>query len=206
MTSITSKVQICNMALGHLGNYGTVQDIDSPVNDKEITFALWYDVTRKAALRFAIPNFAMARRIVAKKATTPDFGYAYEYEYPSDCVRVLGFGDIAEKDMDYSIEGNTIMMDTDFTTGLKLRFIKDFEDVSLMSADFQILFSWMLAGNTALSITQKQATATRIENALPAKISQLSGINAQENPPIRISTSKFKQARYSTPVRNGSKK
>ncbi len=194
------------MSLGHLGNYGTVQDIDSPVNDKEISFALWYDVTRKAALRFAIPNFAMTRRVVAKKATTPAFGYAYEYEYPSDCVRVLGFGDIDEKDLDYSIEGNSIMVDTDFTAGLELRFIKDFEDVSLMTADFKILLSWMLAGNVALSVTQKQAIATRIENALPAKISQLSGINAQENPPIRKSTSKFKQARFSYPVRNGSKK
>lgn len=211
MPAVTSKVGICNMALSHMGNYGTVNDIENPKDSKESTFALWYDTTRQAALRLAIPNFAMARRIVAKKSTTPVFGYAYSYEYPSDCVKVLGFGDADANPDSYSVErgidGFTeIQIDEDYVDGLPLRYIADVEDVAAMTADFKILLSYLLAANTVLPITQKQNLKDKIELQLPSKISQLSGINAQENPPIRKSTSNFRQARYTTPVRHGSKR
>ena len=35
---ITSKVDICNMAISHLGNYGTVSNIDTPVTDKAVSY------------------------------------------------------------------------------------------------------------------------------------------------------------------------
>lgn len=209
--SITSKVQICNMALSHMGNYGSVNDIETPKDSKESTFALWYDVTRQAALRLAIPNFAMARRVVSKKATSPAFGYAYAYEYPSDCLKVLGFGDADANPDSYSVERGSdgfteIQIDEDYPDGLELRYIADVEDVSSMTSDFKILLSYMLASNTALPITQKQTIKDKIDASLPSKISQLSGINAQENPPVRVSKSNFRAARYTTPVRHGSKR
>lgn len=206
MASITSKVQICNMALTHLGNYGSVNNIDSPRNSAETSFALWYDITREYVLRLTMPNFALERRIVAQKSTAPDFGYGFAYEYPSDCLKVLGFGNIDQKDKEYTIEGSDILMNEDFTTGLKLRFIKNITDVGLFSADFVILLSWYLAAHTALDITQSQEKRAEITNMLPGKLLELSGISAQENPPIRKSDSKFKQARYSNPTRNNQKR
>ena len=203
----TSKTDICNMALSHLGNYGTVNDIDTPTSDKEATFALWYDVTRQAALRLVIPNFAMDRRIVSKRATAPAFGYTYAYEKPSDCLKPLGFNDIDAKEKDnYTIEGEDILTDIDFTDGMELRFIRDVEDVTKFTSDFKILLSYILAAKVAMPITQKKGLRDSMEAMLPMKISEVAGINAQENPPIRVSTSRFRQARYMSPVRGGSKK
>lgn len=204
--AITTKNDICNMTLSHLGNYGTVTDIDLGTSSKELVFKLWYDVTRQAALRLCIPNFAMERRKVAKLDVTPAFGYRYAYEYPSDCLKVLGVGEIDDKAKEFTIEGGRIYLEKDYPDGLPIRFIKDFEDVSAMDSDFQILLSFMLAPNVALPITQKQSIVKQLEQMLPSKISMLSGTNAQENPPIRISHSKIKQSRYSDPSRNGVKR
>jgi hypothetical protein len=207
-----SKNQLCDMALSHMGNYGSVNDIDNPKGSKETTFALWYDVTRQAALRLLIPNFALQRRVVSKKATVPAFGYAYSYEYPADCLKVLGFGEVdKKKDVDYGIEQGPdgdveIQTDELYEDGLPLRFIIDTEDVNKFTPDFKILFSIMLAANTALPITQKQSIKDKLEALLPMKMSEMSGVAAQENPPVRVSNSKFKQARYTTPSRNGSKR
>ena len=204
--AVTGKNDICNMALGHMGNYGTINNIDDPSSTKETTFALWYDDALEATLRLSIPNFARSRRIVSKRATAPAFGYTYAYEYPADCVKVLGFGDIDAKDRSYTVEGEDILMDEDYPDGLQLRFISNATDVSKMTSTFKILFSWVLASYTAMSITQKRPIMQDIEKKLPMKILELSGADAQENPPIRKSVSKFKQARYSNPVRNNAKK
>jgi len=193
--SITSKVDLCNMAIGRLGNYGTVSNIDIPSNDKEIICALWYDISRQSFIKMTMPNFAIARKLVSQVVETPPYPFAYSYEYPSDCLKVLGIGAVEDKRNDYTIENNRIYTDVLYEDGLPLRYIKDFTDVSLMSPEFKIGFSWYLAGNIALEVTQDLDKVQLIEKILPEKLSTLSGLNAQENMPIRISRSKFKAAR-----------
>lgn len=199
------------MALGHLGNFGTVSDIDTPTNDKEITCALWYDITRQSLLKTVMPNFALARRLVAQEVVTPDFGYANAFEYPSDCLKVLGLGNVDERsDFTYSIESIddelVVLTDDDWEDGMELRFIKDIEDVNAMTPEFKMLLSWALAANIALSVTQDANKAAAIEKMLPMKMSELSGLNAQENRPIRISHSRFRASRYANIGRNPEKK
>lgn len=204
-----SKNQICDMALSHMGNYGSVNDIDVPKDSKESTFALWYDVTRQSALRLLLPNFALARRTVAEVPLPPEYLniYSKAYERPADCLKVLGIGS-ADCKTGFTVEGSLILVsdNTSYDAGLPIRFVIDEEDVSTFTPDFKILFSLMLAANTALPITQKQNIKDKIEAMLPSKMSELSGVNAQENPPVRVSRSKFKQARYTTPIFSGSKK
>lgn len=207
--AINTKIDICNLAIGLLGNYPDIENIDTPEDGVEATCALWYDVTRQKLLRLLIPNFSMSRRIVSQLSSTPDFGYAYAYEYPNDCLRVLGFGDIDAKDKEFVIESmnniTTIQLDDDLTEGLPLRFIQDVTDVGRFSSEFKILLSKALAVNIAPNLTQDMKKAQIIEASLPSAISEASGINAQENPPIRKSDSKFRQARYAPATRNNQK-
>jgi len=207
--AIGSDVDICNMALSHLGNYGTINSISTPRNDKERVFALWYDISRQSLLKLTMPNFALARKLVSELVATIPFGYDNCFEYPSDCLKVLGLGEISQKaDYAYSIErhptneGLAIYTDDNWTDGLQLRYIKDVTDVNSFSPEFKMLLSWYLAGNVAMDITQDSNKMITIEKILPSKMSELSGMNAQENKPIRISNSLFKQARNSYVQRN----
>lgn len=208
---ITSKIDVCNLTLGHLGNYGTINDIDTPVNDKEIIFALWYDITRQGLLTTTMPNFALARRLVAEMNDAPEFGNDNAFEYPVDCLKVLGLGNIDQRaDYPYSVENvagkKAIVTDDDWEDGMELRFIQDITDVNLMTPEFKLLLSWVLAGNVVLPITQDAAKAKLIMSAIPGKMSELSAINAQENRPIRISNSRFRASRYADIGRNSEKK
>lgn len=193
---ITSKVDLCNMAIGRLGNYGTVSDIDTPENDKEIVCALWYDISRQAFLKMSMPNFAIARKRVAQVVETPPYPFTYSYEYPSDALKILGIGSVEDKRNNYTVEANRIYTNELYTSGMPIRYIKDITDVTAMSSEFKMAFSWYLAGNIALEVTQDLSKVNQIEQVLPSKISELSGLNAQENMPIRISNSRFKQSRY----------
>lgn len=193
---ITSKVDLCNMALGRLGNYGSISNIDTPESHAEIVYALWYDISRQTFLKLSMPNFAIARKYVSEIDETPPYPFTYSYEYPSDCLKVLGIGAVEDKENNYTVENNRIYTDVQYADGLPLRYIKDVTDVSRMSPEFKIEFSWYLAGNTALEITQDLSKVKIIEEILPSKLSMLSGLNAQENRPIRISRSRFKSARF----------
>lgn len=209
--AITSKNDICNMALSHLGNYGTVSDIDTPTNDKERTFALWYDTCREFVLKLLMPNFALSRIITGKLEEVPTFGYAYFYEYPQDALKILGVGNIEDKENNYNIERTpngvkAIGHDYDYTEGMPVRIIIDVQDINSWSPEAKLLLSQYLAAYTCLPITQDVQKAAKLKQELPAEISSASGMNAQENRPVRISNSRFKAARYNNNPNFTSKK
>jgi hypothetical protein len=206
MSAITSKVQICNLALGYLGNKGTVQDIDSPQIDKEIIFAQWYDISRQTLLKLLMPNFALSRKLVAELIITPAFGYDKVFEYPSDCLKVLGFGNIDEKgDFKYTIEGDQLLTNDEWENGLQLRYIKDITTITSMSSEFIMTFALYLATKTCLQITQDRKLLGSLLTMLPSELSMVSGLNAQENPPIRKSVSRWRAARYADVRMNATK-
>ena len=199
--AITSKVDICNMALGQLGNYGTVSNIDTPTNDKERTFALWYDISRQSVLKILVPNFALTRLYVSQLVETPSFGYAYFYEYPVTALKILGVGNVQDKENNYNIERTptgvkAISHDYDYTTGMPVRIITDVTDINSWSPESKMVLSQYLAAYTSKAITQDTQLANSLLSALPAAMSLASGLNAQENVPIRISNSKFQASRY----------
>lgn len=197
------KTVVCNLGLSRLGNFGSVENIDTPKKTLEIVCAKWWDAARRMALKQLIPNFALDRRILAPDATAPAFGYSKRFEYPSDCVRVLGFGEIQAKDNNHSIEGSWILTDTydeDTTTdpssiSLNLRFVKDEADVSKWTPEFIDAFSWFFAYCVNMEVTQDMEKQVYLEKIIGSKQAQASAMTSQENMPIRINRSKFKAAR-----------
>lgn len=128
MMANNSENDLCNMALSHLGNVGSVNDIRNPSNSKERTFALWYDISRQTFLKMMMPNFALCRRVVARVNTTPpfgtDLGYQYAYEYPSDCLKALGLGEVALKEDNHAVEGNLIWTTAEYEGALRCGLLK----------------------------------------------------------------------------------
>lgn len=191
-----TEIIICNMAISRLGKYGTVSNIrTNPTTEPEKACALFFDQSRKEAIKLLMPNFALARRVCAVLDETPPFGWTYSYEYPSDCLKVLGIGEVEEKKNDYAIEGNRIYTNEDYEDGLELRYIKDISDTSKFSPEFVTYLTWHLAYNICMTVTKSMEKVTFMEKILPKKLYNVAALNAQENKPIRINNSKFKSAR-----------
>lgn len=194
---MNSPVEICNLAQSLLGNASTVNSIDTPApaTPAEKAYAKWYATCRQYVLKMLMPNFALKRLIVAQNAEAPAFGYAYSYQKPIDCLKVLGIGDVQEKMNDYAIEGDEIMTDNIYDDGMKLRYIKDVTDVTKFSSEFIEMLAWRLAYCVCVEITKDYEKLTYIEKIMPSKLSGASAVNAQENLPVRINNSKFRAAR-----------
>lgn len=210
MSAITSKVEICAMAMADLGNRNSITNIDTPRNDKEVICAQYYDIVRQYCLKTMMPNFALNRIVVSQKTVPAGYvnAYLYAYEYPQRCLKLLGIGNIDCTDGNTpTIENGLIFTNTLYQNGMPIRFVDDIILVPSMTAEFIMYFVKELAKRTALAITQdqgkkKQAIADAKEEAMNA-----TALNAQENKPIRRSVSRWRQARsfFIRDDRSGSK-
>lgn len=199
--SLNSSAEICNLALVYLGNQSTVNDIESGNSKLERLMSLLYDNTRQALIRKYQPNFAKVRRISAKLVDTPVYGYTYAYEYPSNCLKLLGVGEKDEKlNYDYNIEANSngdlqIHIDENFTSGIKIRYIADINNVSLWDANFKDLFAAELAVRASMPVTQDTSKFKLAQTLAQELRAEYNSLVNQENPMISVSESKFLQSR-----------
>lgn len=198
MPAFNSKVQICNLANGSLGLRNSINNIDTPKSDKEIVYAQWYDITRQYVLKFLMPNFAL-NRIMVSQVTVPTAyaeDYAYAYEYPMRCLKLLGIGPVNSDNDPPTVEAGLILTNDYYGSGAPIRFIDDIEDVSKMSPDFIFTLAAVLGKCTAMATTQDPAKKASLLKDAVTEFANSTAQNAQENKPIRKSHSKFRQARY----------
>lgn len=198
MVDIISRVDICNLALSGTGNRNSVNDIDMPITDKEVVCALWYDIVRQLTLKTMAPNFALDRVVVSSKVLPAAYSSAYSYawEKPIYALKVLGIGDIDEKDRYmFAVEGDTIYTQDNFEDGLPIRIIRDITDVSAMSVEFKIAFAKELEKRITAPVTQDPSKKKMATSEAVTETANATALNAQENPPIRRSNSKFRASR-----------
>jgi hypothetical protein len=203
--AINTNVDICNLALSYLGNLNSVNTLDgNDMNDKEVIFSMMYDVVRQSLIREHLPNFAKKRKIVAKLADAPIFGYENAYEYPADCLKVLGIGNLEDKCNDYNIGAgdNKRWIETDADvlegeTGLAIRYIADIDKVSLFDPNFKILLALELAKHTCLPITQDLQKLQMLEQLVSKNRMAFANVDSQESKPIRVERSKFLASKFS---------
>lgn len=191
-----TKTEICNLALSRIGGASTVENIDNPSKENEIVCSKWYDTSRRTALRQMMPSFAKKRACwVQTSSYVPAFGYKYAYKYNSKCLKILGIGNLYEKENDYVVEDGYVLTNTYYKDGLPVRYIQDVEDVSRFTDDFVSVFAWILARDICLELTESAEKFAMIENVLPIKIAEVCGVDSQENRPIRLERSNLKASR-----------
>lgn len=86
---MASVVQICNMALSHIGSEARISSINPPDGSVEAGHcATFYDVARTEMLEPGNWAFALRRTALAQ-TTNPSTAWAYAYVKPADCLRAL---------------------------------------------------------------------------------------------------------------------
>lgn len=99
---MASDVEICNLALSHLGDTATVASIEPPEGSAQAEHcARFYPVARDALLEMHAWNFA-TRRAVAAELLNTWAQWQHAYAKPADCLRIIA---VMHKDApdDYSV-------------------------------------------------------------------------------------------------------
>lgn len=86
---MASEVEICNLALAHLGDDATVASIDPPEGSAQAEHcARFYPIARDTLLEMHQWSFA-TRRVTLAELDVDTWSWAYAYAYPSDCIKIL---------------------------------------------------------------------------------------------------------------------
>lgn len=83
----TSKVAICNQALGWLGGE-LITSFDDDSNEAKLCNAN-YDQLRDAVLEEREWTFAVERIEPSRLTSTPKYGFTYEFQIPATVIRIL---------------------------------------------------------------------------------------------------------------------
>lgn len=89
---MASSIDICNLALAHLGEIPNISSIDPPEGSAHAEKCeRFYPIARDAALEMRNWSFALKRATLAQVENDhPERGF--KYALPSDCIRAIGVG------------------------------------------------------------------------------------------------------------------
>lgn len=186
-----SAVDVCNSALQKCGQTRIMSLTDDTPKARACSLA--FDSNRRAELRKRNWSFSIKRATLGPDATSPVFGYAYSFQLPSDCLRVILPDD---QNLDWAIEGRTIL--TNYGNGvLYLRYVSDITDVTLWDSTFYDVFACSLALDLVEQLTNSPAKKQVLEQEYNEALADAAKANAFEKPSKKIPDSSFLTSRWS---------
>ena len=192
---MSSAVDICNLALSHLGESATVSSIDPPEGSAQAELcATFYPIARNNILELHEWGFSIRRAALALMTSTIT-QWAYAYAVPANMVRILSIQPTDSADdnsvsgiaspVPYSVEinENGVQVIYSDTENAYIRYTSKVEDTTLFSPLFITTLSWQLAAMLAGPVIKGdpgKAAAIECEKMTQFWIGRASESNAQQ--------------------------
>ncbi|HID9280214.1 TPA: hypothetical protein ACXIZC_002790 [Serratia marcescens] len=190
---MASVIQICNVALGRLGNSRVIASLTE--KSKEAAACnLFYEDCRDAVLadfpwRFATKRVALADLGIEQ----PD--WQYSYRYPVDCMRIVAIVSpdgqrfvMPDQRVPYEVGSDVDGTGRLIVTNLPkawLRYVSKVTDPNMFDAEFRDALAWRLAAEIAMQITGDANMGNRAEQKYQLTISSAAtlSMNETQEPP-----------------------
>jgi hypothetical protein len=177
----SSEVDICNSALTLFGE-SMILSIDPPDGTLvAMLCAQHYHKQRNAALRAFPWGFAMKRAALNQLTSSPAWGFAYQYQIPTDCLRIWKIQHSSRTD--WKREGDKLLTDL---SSVNVRYISKVTDTNAFDSIFIDAIAARLAATICIAITGKKTTAEMLWALYKAKIEEAEEIDSQEGEPEEI--------------------
>lgn len=186
---MASQVEIANRALTKLGAARIISFDDD--NKQARAIKSMFAMLRDAEMRSYLWSFTIRRTSLAALSSTPSWGFKYEYQLPSDCLKVIQVNDYYtgpsmgdyrnQPTAEFAIEGKKIL--TDFVAPLKIKYCARVEDTTQWGDAFVEAFACKLAYELAEDLTQSNTKKESVGNDYQRAISLAIRANAIEQPP-----------------------
>lgn len=84
---MADKTKIANLALSHIRDQGTVENIETEVTPEALNANLWYDEARLQAIADFDFGFARKRLTLGAHEVDPPAEWAFRFQFPADLVQ-----------------------------------------------------------------------------------------------------------------------
>lgn len=164
---MASEVDICNLALAHLGDNATVASIDPPEGSAQAEHcARFYPVARDSLLEMHAWRFATQRQALAALAE-PSWDWAFAYAEPTGTLKLLAVLPMTATSDDetqpFDSESGVIRSDCE---NASLKFIARVSDTTKFPPLFVDALAWLLASYLAGPVLKGEAGAAAAKSCL----------------------------------------
>lgn len=173
---MASVVNICNLALAHLGDSANIVAISPPDGSAQAAYcAQFYPIARDALLEMHAWDFATKREALALiVGVSPSALFSYQYAIPSTMVKAWVLNSAQEEFSEQSFpfiletlaDGSKALLTN--TPDAILKYTFQVTDTTKFSSNFVNALSWLLASYLAGPITKdigKKSEATKVFKA-----------------------------------------
>lgn len=153
---MSSKVQICNLALSRLGA-STITSLTDNTTEAKLCNTFFDDIADEVMCEGSWTS-TITRASLARTTNTPAFGYSYEFQLPVDpkCLKVLNLDEDTPGDTSYKIEGDKLLTDN---STCKIRYIAQLTDSEDWDTMLRRAFVARLASELAYPLTGSASKA-----------------------------------------------
>ena len=198
-----SPTGICNAALVALGE-DLIASFTPPDGSKAGRLcATRYDPVRRMVLRATPWSCAKALAVLSASATTPAFGWGFQYQVPADFLRLWSAADDGDDNNDawnwsaepWEMVGNTIQ--TDNAGPLNVLYIRDLTDCTIMDALLVQAIGLHLAADIGLALTGSMEKVNKAKQDLAQLLPDARLVTSQESSPQEYDADVWLRARNS---------
>lgn len=192
---MASVVSIVNNALSKIGE-SNITALDENSNQARAANTI-YEQIRDAVIRGHRWNFAQKRVQLAKLTTVPAFGFANEFQLPTDLLRVIR---MSETDLIFSVEGRKLLTDEDEA---RIIYIARIIDPNEFDALFVEALSARLAAELAVTLTESRTLSEQMMVLFNRKMSEARTFDSQEGVSEQLEADRWIRARVGHPGVHG---
>lgn len=197
---MASHIDIINRALAKLGDF-QITSLDQ--DDKRANLARTvYEPARDSELQSHEWNFARDRAMLPALAEAPAFDWAYQYQLPSDFLRVTQAGPwpgpamaplVGEDTSAYAIEGDRIL--SNYGPPLKLVYVRRVTDAGIYPPLFVDALACRLAMEMCETLTGSNAKRQLAMQEYQLAVTAARRVNAIQRPPQAVQDDSWMAAR-----------
>lgn len=173
-----SPVQICNIALGRIGQRPIAAFTDGTATST--LASVHYDPARQSVLRASPWRFATKRKQIAVLSDSPAWGWTYQYQWPDGALAILkvssqpSFQDSAR----WESEGRQIL--TNISAPIYVKYTDDVTDTALFDPMFVDALAEYLASEIVFGITKRADLRKLHLTVYETKISDAEAVDRTE--------------------------
>ena len=169
---MAGDVDICNLALAHLGDSATVTSLDPPEGSAQAEHcARFYPIARNALLALHAWGFATTRAPLAPLGSSPSPWWSHAYALPQDTLSVLAIlapdagddylqaGQATPQPFSCEVDATGQRIVLTNQPGALLRYTRVELDAGRFPPLFTLTLSWQLAGMLAGPLIKGEAGA-----------------------------------------------
>ena len=195
---MASEIDICNMALGHLGQK-SINSLTEARRESQLC-KQFYAPTRDFVLRAHPWGFARRQQYLSVVSGMEPAGFEYAYYYPTECLLARKIHNPADEDTPIYFEvstnpdtGEKVIL-TDYAQALLIYTVR-VKDPLKFDPMFVDALAYKLAGDIAFPLTSKASVAETMFRSFQASLSVAQAVDGNESRPNPKKTCKYIRAR-----------